>query len=146
MPLGDIDAVKEAQKVKIGHADKSAEGTIVFVSPVVNAETRSARVIAAFDNKELSWRPGTFVNAEIALGQQDVAVRVPRTSLQTIEGKTVVFVRTAVGFEKREVTLGKSDADAVEVTSGLDAGTAIAVSNTFVLKADLGKSEAEHSH
>lgn len=146
VPLGDIDAVKEAQKVKIGHADKSAEGTIVFVSPVVNAETRSARVIAAFDNKELSWRPGTFVNAEIALGQQDVAVRVPRTSLQTIEGKTVVFVRTAVGFEKREVTLGKSDADAVEVTSGLDAGTAIAVSNTFVLKADLGKSEAEHSH
>lgn len=146
VPLGDIDAIKEGQKVKIGHAGKSAEGTIVFVSPVVNAETRSARVIAAFDNKALSWRPGTFVNAEIALGQQEVAIRVPRTSLQTIEGRTVVFVRTPVGFEKREVTLGKSDADDVEVISGLDAGAAIAVGNTFVLKADLGKSEAEHSH
>lgn len=146
VPIGDLDTIEEGQTVAIGNAEKSAEGKIVFVSPIVNAETRSARVIAAFDNANMAWRPGTFVTARVALDQQEIGVRVPRTALQKIEGKQVVFARTAAGFEKREVTLGKSDEDAVEVVAGLAAGEAIAVGNTFLLKAELGKAEAEHSH
>lgn len=146
VPIGDLDTIKDGQAVAIGNTEKSAEGKIVFVSPIVNAETRSARVIAAFDNANMTWRPGTFVTARIALDQQEIGVRVPRTALQKIEGKQVVFARTAAGFEKREVTLGKSDEDAVEVVAGLAAGEAIAVGNTFLLKAELGKAEAEHSH
>ncbi|MFC7693703.1 hypothetical protein ACFQY5_33390 [Paeniroseomonas aquatica] len=66
--------------------------------------------------------------------------------MQQIEGESVVFVRTPDGFEKREVVLGRGDQDAVEVVFGLDAGERYAAGNTFVLKAELGKSEAEHSH
>ena len=58
----------------------------------------------------------------------------------------MVFVRTAEGFEKREVALGRGDAEGVEVVFGLDEGERYAAANTFVLKAELGKSEAEHSH
>ncbi len=146
VPLGDLDAVKERLRVTIRHDQRVSEGGIVFVSPVVNAETRSARVVAVVDNRDLNWRPGTFISAQVASDVQEVAVRVPRTALQTIEGKQVVFVRTAEGFEKREVSIGKSDDDALEIVGGLAAGETIAVSNTFLLKADLGKAEAEHSH
>ena len=69
-----------------------------------------------------------------------------KAAVQTVEGKSVVFVRTPEGFEKREVELGRSDDDAVEVASGLKPGDEIAVGNTFLLKAELGKSEADHDH
>jgi cobalt-zinc-cadmium efflux system membrane fusion protein len=63
-----------------------------------------------------------------------------------VDGKRVVFVRTEEGFEKREVELGRGDDDAYEVTSGLKPGDEIAVANSFLLKAELGKSEAAHDH
>ena len=65
-------------------------------------------------------------------------------ALQTITGDTVVFVRTEQGFEARKISVGRQDARLVEVTSGLTAGERIATSNTFVLKAELGKAEAGH--
>jgi cobalt-zinc-cadmium efflux system membrane fusion protein len=54
-----------------------------------------------------------------------------------------VFVRTAGGFQRRTVTIGRSDEQTVEITSGLSAGEQIAVKNSFLLKSELGKGEAE---
>ena len=59
-------------------------------------------------------------------------------------GEKVAFVRNADGFERRDVKTGKSDDVSVEVVSGLEPGEEIAVKNTFLLKAELGKGEAEH--
>lgn len=148
MPTADLPAIVEGQSVAIsGGADgKPSEGRIVFISPMLNQETRSARVIAAMDNKDLTWRPGSYVTAQIVVDKQPVALRVPRAALQTINGEQVAFVRTPEGFEKREVVLGKGDDQAVEIVFGLDPGEIVAVSNSFVLKAELGKAEAEHQH
>ncbi|WP_371827022.1 efflux RND transporter periplasmic adaptor subunit [Microvirga sp. VF16] len=148
IPTGDLPQVREGQAVQIitTHDGPSAEARIVFVSPLLNQDTRSARVIASLDNKDLTWRPGSYVTAHITVEEQPVNLRLPRSALQTINGEQVVFVRTEAGFEKREVVLGKGDDTSVEVTSGLDPGEQVAVANTFVLKAELGKAEAEHSH
>ena len=48
------------------------------------------------------------------------------------------------GFERRDVKTGKADDTSVEIVSGLSSGDQIAVQNTFLLKAELGKGEAEH--
>jgi cobalt-zinc-cadmium efflux system membrane fusion protein len=55
----------------------------------------------------------------------------------------VVFVRTREGFERRPVTFGDGDDRLFEVLSGVRKGEIIAVSNTFVLKAEFLKSPAE---
>jgi cobalt-zinc-cadmium efflux system membrane fusion protein len=52
----------------------------------------------------------------------------------------------ADGFAAREVSLGRSDGQLVEITSGLDAGTDYAATGSFAIKAELGKGSAEHSH
>jgi cobalt-zinc-cadmium efflux system membrane fusion protein len=44
----------------------------------------------------------------------------------------------------RPVELGRSDDESYAVTAGLAAGAEIAVGNTFLLKAELGKAEAGH--
>ena len=53
---------------------------------------------------------------------------------------------TAKGFEARPVTLGRSDGQVSEVLSGLQAGEAYVSTNSFTLKSELGKEDAEHGH
>ena len=148
VPTADLPTIMEGQPVAIsaGENGKSSEGRIVFISPMLNQETRSARVIASVDNKDLTWRPGSYVTAQVLVEKQPINLALPRAALQTIGGEQVVFVRTAEGFEKREVVPGKADEHVVEVVFGLDPGEVVAVNNSFVLKAELGKAEAEHQH
>jgi membrane fusion protein, heavy metal efflux system len=146
VPTIDLDAIEEGQAVVITDGKdngKRGDGRIIFISPLVQPDTRSARVIAEVDNKSMIWRPGAAVTAGIVTKEEPVEVRVPRAALQTIGGERVVFVRTRNGFQKRAVTTGRSDEHAVEITSGLSAGEVIAVKNIFLLKAELGKGEAE---
>jgi cobalt-zinc-cadmium efflux system membrane fusion protein len=141
----DLPLIREGQHLTIEGVGKS-DGTIIFTSPVLNQDTRSARVIASVDNADGAWRPGSFVTADIAVSETKADLVIPKAALQTIEGSTRVFVRTPDGFESRQVTIGDDDDKVVEVISGLKAGEPIAVANTFLLKAELGKSEAEHDH
>jgi cobalt-zinc-cadmium efflux system membrane fusion protein len=146
VPTADLDVIAEGQAVAItgsGDSGKRGEGRIIFISPLVHPDTRSARVIAEIDNKTMIWRPGATVTAGIVTGEEPVEVRVPRAALQTIGGEQVAFVRTKSGFQSRVVTVGRSDAQHIEITSGLSAGEEIAVKNTFLLKAELAKAEAE---
>jgi cobalt-zinc-cadmium efflux system membrane fusion protein len=116
----------------------------MFISPLLDKDTRAARVVASIDNAARKWRPGSFVTAEIPTDEAPAEIAVPRTALQSIKGESTVFVRTADGFEARKVSIGRQDARLAEVTAGLAAGERIATANTFVLKAELGKAEAEH--
>jgi cobalt-zinc-cadmium efflux system membrane fusion protein len=147
LPTADLENVKEGQSVllKGSASHRKASGKIIFISPMLNNETRAARVIAAIDNPDLAWRPGTFVTAEIATDEDAVDKSIPLTALQKFNGVNAVFVRTADGFERRDVLIGKQDGDNAEVRMGLREDEQIAVSNTFILKAELGKSSAEES-
>lgn len=144
----DLPSVKEGQAVQItiGGTNERAEGKIVFKSPILNPETRSARVVAQITNTNGVWQPGAFVTAGIVVEEQKAPLVVPKSALQTVGKETVVFVRTPEGFEKREVALGRSDGQSTEIVFGLDPGEEIAVTNAFTLKAELGKSEASHAH
>lgn len=116
-----------------------ARGNVIFIAPMLDRDTRSARVVAEIDNKDGVWRPGTLVTAAIVFEQRSVPLAVPIGALQTVGTGPVVFVRTSEGFAAREVVLGQSDGRATEVVSGLRAGETIAVKNSFLLKAELLK-------
>ena len=142
----DIASVREGAPITIRAIgiDGEAGATITFVSPLLDRETRNARVIATMPNPDHRWKPGTYVTAEIPLGGTPAQVRVPRQAIQTSHGKPTAFVRTAEGFEARPVRTGREDDEDVEILSGLSAGETIAIANTFTLKAELEKADAEH--
>lgn len=150
VPTAELESIREGQKVEIlkdaAHDRSELIGRIVFVSPLLDPETRSARVIAEIDNGKGLWRPGTFVTVAIILGEESLTLRLPRSALQTIGAESVVFVRTDEGFERRDVTIGRQDAETVEILGGLSPGEPVAIKNTFLLKAELGKGEAGHDH
>lgn len=142
----DLSFVKEGQAVSISNSAKKAEGKLIFLSPVIDPETRTAKAIVELDNANGEWRPGEFANAAIATASQEARITIPKDAVQSIEGQNAVFVQTEKGFEKRLVSLGREDSRNAEILSGLKSGESVAVSGTFTLKAELGKSEAEHSH
>jgi membrane fusion protein, heavy metal efflux system len=146
VPPSELARIREGQQITIaaGTGSEPSPATIMFISPLLDKDTRAARVVASVDNAALKWRPGSFIMAEIPTDEAPAAIVVHKTALQFYKGDTVVFVRTADGFEARKVSIGRQDARLAEVTSGLAVGEHIASANTFILKADLGKAEAEH--
>jgi membrane fusion protein, heavy metal efflux system len=127
-------------------SDLKAQGTIHYIRPLVSGETRTSRAQVVLDNPDGRWRPGLFVTAEIVSGETEVALCVPRSALQNVKNRTVVFVQTEHGFEPHPVELGRSDDDHVEVVAGLDPGERFVANGAFTLKAELEKGEAEHGH
>ncbi|MBK3402649.1 efflux RND transporter periplasmic adaptor subunit [Methylorubrum populi] len=142
---GDLPLVREGQivTVRTQATDEQAEGRIVFIGPVLDQNTRAARVVAELPNPDEHWRPGTFVAAEIAVSDKPIRVLVRSEAIQTVDGKPTVFVEVDAGFAVRPVTVGRSDDRSVEITAGLEPGETIAVVNSFTLKAELGKAAAE---
>jgi cobalt-zinc-cadmium efflux system membrane fusion protein len=146
VPPSELASIHEGQQITIaaGTGGEPSPATIMFVSPLLDKDTRAARVVASVDNAALKWRPGSFITAEIPTDAAPAAIVVPKPALQSLNGDTVVFVRTAEGFEARKVSIGRQDGRLAEVTVGLAAGERIATANTFTLRADLGKAAAEH--
>jgi cobalt-zinc-cadmium efflux system membrane fusion protein len=124
----------------------SAIGKVAYVGSLLGEHTRTAKARVVLANPDLAWRPGLFVNVDIVSQQTDAPVAVATEAIQTVDDKPTVFLRVTGGFVAREVTLGRSDGKRVEVTSGLDAGSEVASSNSFILKSELGKASAEHTH
>ena len=141
----DLPLIKEGQAVSITTRGIAAsiEGKIVFIGPMLDKDSRSARAVAEIANDSGMWRPGSFVTAAIAFAEQPVTLGIPTSAIQNIGAATVVFVQVPGGFEKRQVVLGQSDERMAEVLSGLRPGEVIAVTNTFLLKAELLKALAE---
>ncbi|MBL8765437.1 MAG: efflux transporter periplasmic adaptor subunit, partial [Phycisphaerae bacterium] len=90
---------------------------------------------------------GMAVRGAVVTAAQQAAVAVPRDAVQTVEGRSVVFVRVSEDtYEARPVTLGRTGATQVEILSGLAAGEAYVSENAFLVKAEIGKGSASHDH
>ena len=144
----DLSLVKQGQRVRIstGADLPEVEGKVSYIGSTVSEETRTVLVRIELPNPEGRLRPGLFVTATLSAGEAAAAVIVPQSAIQTLEGKSSVFVQTPEGFAPRAITLGQANDTHVEVTGGLAAGERYAATETFLLKADLAKSEAGHQH
>lgn len=144
----DLVKVKEGQMVDISlPADGSiAQAQIIYLSPIIQDETITAKAVAELKNPSGNWRPGSFVQVNIATENIFVPLVVPKEAIQEIEGKEFIFVKVPEGFEKRQAQTGVEDDVNIEILSGVSQGEEYAASKTFLLKADLGKKEAEHEH
>lgn len=148
IPKRDQARVGLGQSVII-HADDGGEtvvGEISWISPITHVESQTvpARVVLANPNGR--WRPGLFIKAEIALGERVVDVAVNEAGIQSLFDFTVVFSQHGDLYQARPLELGRKGGGFVEVLKGLDAGERYVIENSFLVKADIGKSGASHDH
>lgn len=142
----DVAKVRVGQAVRVKSADAglSADGELVYVSPLGSSSNQTLTARVLLDNSDRRWAPGLYVTAEVTLAETQAPVAIRAEAVQTVKEVTAVFVQGAEGFEPRPVRLGRSDGEITEVLEGLSVGDTYVSTNSFILKADLGKSEAEH--
>lgn len=144
----DLETVRVGEKatIKATSLDSTATGTVAYVGSLLGEQTRAAKARVTLQNPNMAWRPGLFVNVELVRGTKQVPVAVRADALQTVEGKTTVFVKTAEGFKVQAVTTGLNDGKYVEILAGMSAQTPYAATGSFVIKAEQGKGGADHDH
>ncbi len=141
----DAGLVRPGSTVAITAGGRRSTARVSFVSPILDETTRQVPVIALVDNRAGLWRVGEPVTAAIQLpGAGSGTVTVPASAVQTVENRSVVFVRTPTGFTATPVAVGQASGSNVVITSGLTGREEIAATGSFTLKAELGKGEAEH--
>lgn len=148
VPAKDLPLVRVGEKVNIKATafDASATGVITYVGSLIGEQTRMAKARVVLANPKGAWRPGLFVNVAVTSSDAEVPVTVASDAIQTVGDKPVVFLKVNGGFIAQPVQLGRSDGKRVEVVQGLKAGAPYASSGSFVVKSELGKASAEHTH
>jgi cobalt-zinc-cadmium efflux system membrane fusion protein len=143
----DRSRLRAGTPVRIGGDDGTqSSGTIDYLAPVSNRSSQSVTARVVLDNAGDRWTPGQFVEARATLSETPVALAVPLGALQRFREFDVVFARIGDVYEVRMLTLGRRDADNVEVLDGLAPGTEYVTDNSYLVKADIEKSGASHDH
>jgi len=148
VPKRDQARVKVGQSAVIYADDggSEAKGTITWISPVSSAEAQTLVARVVLTNVDQRWRPGLFVKAAIGLSATTVAVAVKESAIQTLFDFTVVFSQHDDLYQARPLELGRRGDGFIEVLKGLKAGECYITENSFLIKADIGKSGASHDH
>jgi Cu(I)/Ag(I) efflux system membrane fusion protein len=136
----DLAAVREGQMV---HADFQAlpgehrMGRITYVYPTLDPETRTARVRVELPNPGLALKPGMYATIRIEGAPRASVLSVPRTAVLVTGERSLVFVRRPDGvLEPRDVRIGVTTHERVEILSGLAAGDTVVASATFLIDAE----------
>lgn len=148
LSASDAARLRPGARVTVNGQGRTATASIRFLSPILDPQTRLVPAIATLDNRAGQWRIGESVTAMVALPAAAGvrAISVPQAAVQTVEGQSSVFVRTATGFRTVPVQTGAVSGADILIVRGLKGGERIAAVGSFTLKAELGKGEAEHGH
>ncbi|MDP7011166.1 MAG: efflux RND transporter periplasmic adaptor subunit [Verrucomicrobiota bacterium] len=121
-----------------------------YISPVVDAQTRTVRARVELDNARGHWRPGQFLTALLPTGARATeTLAVPAKAVQHVNGQPTVYIRMTDKentFQAREVAVGAAVNGLLPVIAGLKPDEQIVISGSFLLKAELGKAGAGHDH
>ncbi len=139
-----LSQFKKGQQITIttnAYPNKTFEGTISFIDPILNNATRTVMVRATLNNRENLFKPGMFVTAQLENGANtttDEHLYVPSSAVLWTGERSVIYVKAKADepvFEMREVMVGAKNGEEVEVTFGLDAGEEIVTNGAFTVDA-----------
>lgn len=123
---------------------------LTWIDATIDEKTRMVRARAVAPNDDGMLRAGLFGQARIAGAPGADIWRVPRESIQRVDGRPFIFVRLEPDlYAARRVTLASTNDRFAEVIAGLNEGDAIVTGGAYVvlsemLKSRLGAGCADH--
>lgn len=136
----DIGQVKAGAKVLVrvdAYPDKTFTGTVGYVYPTLNAETRTVPVRVELPNPGGLLKPAMYAQVEVPTAARGEVVTVPVSAVIDSGTRRTVLVKIGEGrFEPREVKLGARGDDYVEVTGGVKEGEPVVVAANFLIDAE----------
>ena len=136
----DLGLVKTGAKARVSlnaYPDKALIGTVTYIYPTLNADTRTVPVRVELANPGGLLKPGMFAQMELQVGSPAQAVTVPVSAVIDSGTRQIVLVQKAEGrFEPREVKLGARSDSFVEVLAGVKDGDLVVVAANFLIDAE----------
>jgi membrane fusion protein, heavy metal efflux system len=136
VPEKDTALVTKGQSADVvftAYPNEDFKGETVFVSDVLDPDTRRSKVRIEFANPEVRLKPNMFANATFLVRQQNVPV-VPTTALVLRDEKDQVFVEVEPWvFEPRIVDVAFQQDDQAIIARGLKAGERVVVKGAVLL-------------
>jgi membrane fusion protein, heavy metal efflux system len=140
----DLGAVKvgDAVEVKVSaFPDRVFAGRVTYIPDQIESATGMAKVRCEVPNPDGALRVNMFATVTILSPQGGDAVLAPSSSLQEVNGRSVVFIPTGDRqFAWRAVHTGLVANGKTQITSGLAAGTPVVGEGSYWLKAALMQS------
>jgi membrane fusion protein (multidrug efflux system) len=129
VPEADVARIKPGAAVSFrtsgGRGDsKDAPrylGHVKYIGPAVRLQTRDAIVEATVDNPAHELRPGMFVSAELALGDEMLPA-VPKSAIKSDGSQHRLFVVAGERLEERLVQIGDNRGALVPIVNGVKNG------------------------
>ena len=142
---GQLADVKANQAVAIYSATQTTASTIQNILPSMD-DHPFVVARAQIDNDHGEWSPGMFVEGDVVVELTQIPLAVEVSALQSMDGETGVFLKEDDHYQFQHVSVGRSDGRFAEVLGGLVAGNEYVSGNSYLIKADIEKSSAEHDH
>jgi cobalt-zinc-cadmium efflux system membrane fusion protein len=139
----DLDAVQGLQERSVtfttgGYPGRSFSASVFSLGDLVAEETRAAPLLAVAENPDGRLKPGMFVELELMVRNDADVLQAPASAIQHHAGATFVFVADGTtGFQRRDVQLGRSTEELVEIRAGLAEGEQIVIQGGFALKSEM---------
>lgn len=144
----DLARIQPGGKVEIlvtSFPGELFEGKVTFIDPIVDPDSRTARVRIEVPNNKGRLRPGMFAVAVLqgpeGEAQPEPPLVVPDTAVLFTGERSVVFVETQsdgkLDYTAREVQLGSRIGNAYPIVSGLKEGERVVFQGAFTLDAEL---------
>jgi cobalt-zinc-cadmium efflux system membrane fusion protein len=132
----DIRFIKPSADVQASFAaypGELYEGKVLFVSDILNEETRTTRVIVEFSNEDLKLKPGMFASVKLLSEPAPQIVVDQKAVLQRRDYSYVYVQHQPFMFEKRIITTGDLVDDKIVVLEGLTVNELIVSQNAVTL-------------
>ncbi len=134
----DLSQVRTGQVVRVrvsSYPQQTFTGKITYIGDIIDPKTRTAKVRCVVDNQSGLLKLEMFATVEIPAGETGPSLVVPSSSVQQIDGRPVVFVRSSeTAFQKREVQTGLESQGYTEIRAGVKPGEAVVTQGSFVVK------------
>jgi Cu(I)/Ag(I) efflux system membrane fusion protein len=116
--------------------NRTFTGKVIFIDPILDAKTRTAKVRLEFPNPKGELKPEMFGEVTLQTEKRE-GLSIPADAIIDSGSKKVVFVAIGEGkLQPREVQVGPVNGDAVEVLSGLEAGEKVVTRANFLIDSE----------
>jgi multidrug efflux pump subunit AcrA (membrane-fusion protein) len=132
IPEQAISTVSVGQSVSVTTSawpDRNFSGRIARISPNVTPTSRTLTVEAEIQNTGGVLKPGQFATVRILQSRAAPAVLVPARAVRTESGVSRLFVIKDGKAQERQVQLGQTEGDLVEIKNGVAENENVATSN-----------------
>jgi membrane fusion protein, heavy metal efflux system len=156
VPEAQVNRLRVGNRATIRPAavTEAVIGQVTYIDPLLNEETRTARVRVEATNPSELLKVGTFVEVSFDAMSATLAtpeeLAIPEEAIQRLGDRVVVFVPKEGEeghFEVKDVELGGTVNGYARIISGLAVGEKVVTKGSFTLKTQLMKGEmGEHDH